>query len=336
MARTVGRLTLAGARLDFLRALLLNEYQEHAAFVADWIGLIAYHERLLEALPRVIYPPVGMGSDQPEDAWNALGEIVSGRPRSIHLHFYRDQVKDLCDRWGLRCAWAPAWVHSANLRWVNRGMSLEDFLIATKDWPSEMRDAILNKVGPSTDPPRRLHWLSSSLRKLLKGEADHPPAGLNLVPDFFMDKDHISLGEASDRFDYLRQRDEEVETEAELRIEIKYDPLWGGDWRSIKTRVIEAARPQWERNRRRALEASSTIVEDTQPALRTHIRWLFLRICPQEGVSRPLGWSAIGLYKDWGIEWLTPSGVQKAVDPLAVELGIALTPLKAGRPRAFA
>ena len=329
MARVVGRLTLAGARLDFLRALLLNEYQGHAAFIAEWIGLIAYHERLLEALPRVTHPPVGMGSDQPEEAWNALDAIVDHRPRLIHLHFYRGQVRDLCDRWGLRCAWAPAGVHSANLRWVNRGMSLEDFLIATKDWPSKMRDAILNEVEPSTDPPRRLHWLSSSLRQFLKGEA-YPPAGLDLVPDYFRDKDHMSLSEASDRFDYLRERDAGVETEAELRIEIKYDPLWGGDWRSIKTRVIEAARPRWEQNRRRALEPSSTIVEDTQPALRTHIRWLFLHICPQDDVGRPWGWPKIA-----GPEKVSPITVRNAVLALSHEVGITLPDLPAGRPAQF-
>ena len=94
MARTVGRLTLAEARLDFLRALLLNEYQGHAAFIAELIGLIAYHERLLEALPRVINPPVGMSIDQPEDAWNAADAILARRPRLIHLHFYQDKVRD--------------------------------------------------------------------------------------------------------------------------------------------------------------------------------------------------------------------------------------------------
>lgn len=329
MERTVGRLTLAEARLDFLRALLLNEYQGHAAFIAEWIGLIAYHERLLEALPRVLYPPLGMGSDQPEDAWKALGEIVDRRPRLIHMHFYRGQVRDLCDRWGLRCAWAPAWVHSANLRWVNRGMSLEDFLIATKDWPSEVRGAILNEVRHSADLSRRLPWLSSSLRQFLKGEAD-PPAGFDLVPDYFRDKDHMSLCEASDRFDYLRQRDAGVEAEAVLRIEIKYDPLWGGDWSSIKRRAIEAARRVWERNRRNTLEFSSVILEDTQPELRRHVSWLFLHICPQDDVGRPWGWKKIAV-----AEKVSLTTVRNAVLALSHEVGITLPDLRAGRPARF-
>lgn len=120
-----------------------------------------------------------------------------------------------------------------------------------------------------------------------------------------------------------------------IQVEAEYQPLSADNWAETEKTLLEEARRNRDEIRRQYAEVGY-ILQDSEPALARHVRWLYLRICPQEGVGRPLGWSAIVRYKDWDIEWLTPSGVQKAVDPLAAELGIILPPLKAGRPRAFA
>lgn len=331
-----GRTILPEARVDWLRAVLLNEYHGERGFVSDWMALLCHYERLLEALPRVTDPPVGDCGRQPEDLFGALDQIAAKRPRLVHLHRYRDEVKALCNKWGLRCAWAPAWVHWANLRWANRDMSIEDLELAFDALPPEMqkrtaaaRDAILrsatgNQGGNGTK--RRLPWLDCSLRKFVRGEAALPCLP-SLVPEYFLDHDFISQFEASGRLDYLLGRGPGVDTERKLSVEIRYDILRDQNWSAVKQRVVEAARSEWQEDRRKALRAGF-ILQDTQPQLPTHVQWLFLRICPQADIGRPLGWRAIAQR-----EHVSVAAVRDAVIPLANQLGLTLPDLPAGRPR---
>ena len=70
--------------------------------------------------------------------------------------------------------------------------------------------------------------------------------------------------------------------------------------------------------------------------LAKHVRWLYLKICPQRDTELPLSWSE--LYK--AAEAETPpvrshSTVEDAVYKLADDLGIELPQPPRGRPRKF-
>ena len=118
-----------------------------------------------------------------------------------------------------------------------------------------------------------------------------------------------------------------VDTERKLSVEIRYDILRDQNWSAVKQRVVEAARSEWQEDRRKALRAGF-ILQDTQPQLPTHVQWLFLRICPQADIGRPLGWRAIAQR-----EHVSVAAARDAVIPLANQLGLTLPDLPAGRPR---
>jgi hypothetical protein len=331
-----GRLTLPEDRRDYLRALLLNEYQGHEEFFVEWVSILCYFERLLEALPRVLHPPVGVEIDQPEQEWQALQTLLTSTRPHRFVGRYKEEITELSSRWGLRCDWSAAWIHWSSLEWANRGMSVEDLERSFAELPPEAqrraalaRDAILESVAERAGPlatRRRLPWLNSSLRKFFKREAE-APGGLSLVPWYFLDNDLISQSEASHRFDYLLERGPTAQTEAKLAIEVEVDLLRDGGWSTVKRRVVEAARRQWEEQRHKTLEAGY-ILQDTQPQLATHVRWLFLRICPQPHMGRPLGWRAIAKSECVSVET-----VRNAVIPPANELGLTSPRLPAGRLR---
>jgi len=134
MVKAVGRVTLPEERLDRLRALLLLRYQGYRGFLRDWLHILCHYERLLQALQR---QRPRLEPDGPEQAWQALEAAVADWPvltrvgarrssRHRHLRRYRGEINGLCDRWGLRCDWAPAWVHEACFEWANRAVSPEE------------------------------------------------------------------------------------------------------------------------------------------------------------------------------------------------------------------
>ena len=313
--------------MDWVRALLLNEYHGERGFITGWIDLLCHYERLLEALPRV-QGDSPTGFQQLEEAWASLNATVAERPRLVYVARYRQSLRTLCDKWGLRCRWAPAWVHSANLRWANRAISPEEIMAVWDELPPAFQEVLIQRGIPqrAAASTRRLPWLDSSLRKFFRGETDAPGAP-TLVPRYFRDGDLISQSEASDRFGYLLERGPRAETGAKLAIEIEYDLLRDRDWATMQRRVLEEARRQWEQRRYDALDAGF-IIQDTQPQLATHVRWLFLHICPQPDIGRPLGWRAIAEREHVSVE-----AVRDAVIPIANELGLTLPRLPAGRPR---
>lgn len=336
-----GQLALPEDRRDYLRAPLLDEFMNHDGFFREWLTLLCYYERLLEALPRVLHPPVGGGIGQPEEEWEALDAMLERKPPLLILRAYRDRVKALCSRWGLRCDWAAAWVHLANLEWANRGMTIEDLRLdfAALRPEQQKRTALAYRVllriatGKAGKDDRklrkrRLPWLNSFLRKSLRGQADLPSPP-DLVPPHLRYQDRISKSEAAERFDFLLSQagHSEESVQSEIAIRFAYDPLRGGNWANIRRRVVEEAQLQWAEGRR-AILRRGFILQDTQPQLPTHGRWLFLRICPQTDIGRPLGWRAIAKRED-----VTYEAIRDVVIPLATELGLTLPQLPSGRPR---
>lgn len=324
-----GRLTLPEERRDFLRALLLNEYQRDEGFRREYLVHLWYYERLLEALPRVTNPPVGLGADRhPEESWGALCDLIDRRPQLVHLAWYRRHTEALSERWGLRCSWAPPWIHNASLQWANAGMSLQDFMAVKDQLPAAMVEVVLERTAQQLEPlPRRLPWLQSSLRRCVRGETDSV-ALFDFVPDYFRDcSGIIPQAEASSRFEYLLDQAAVKAPSAEARIDgITYDPARGGDWMTVKRRWEKKARAQWEQNRRQWEEAGF-VLEDTRSQVQEHIRWLFFHTCPQEPRGRPLGWKAIADREGVSVET-----ARKPVLELAAELEITLPRLPAGRP----
>jgi len=118
----------------------------------------------------------------------------------------------------------------------------------------------------------------------------------------------------------------------DIRIDIPYDPVFD-DWDDVVKRIVEEATRQGNEIRTQYVQASFSL-KKKRPSLALHVDWLYLAICPQPDTGKPLGWSEIGRFRDWGKgPYLTPSAVQKGVEPLAAELGLELPDdLKAGRP----
>lgn len=97
-------------------------YGVNQDFGKDWLNLYRRYERLLQALLKATrrHPEVGVYG-QPALAWDALNKTIDGaRTRggrvNRNLRQYRQQLIELCNRWGLRCAWAPVWLHAHLLR----------------------------------------------------------------------------------------------------------------------------------------------------------------------------------------------------------------------------
>jgi len=114
--------------------------------------------------------------------------------------------------------------------------------------------------------------------------------GFFLAPLRHTDSDEISRCELSRRFEYLAQRalpDELLKT-PRIVVEAGYHPLWDQDWLRVERLILKEARRQRDEIRRRYSDAGA-ILQDTEPQISTHVRWLFLRICPQDDVGRPWG-----------------------------------------------
>lgn len=104
-------------------------------------------------------------------------------------------------------------------------------------------------------------------------------------------------------------------------------------WKPVEREITRQLRRVRDSMRASAIEKGLVTQEDTRLSLGNHVHWLFLRMCPRAPSGRARGWSETVRYKNWGIKNLTPSAVQKAVEPLAIELGITLPALKPGHPR---
>jgi hypothetical protein len=98
-------------------------------------------------------------------------------------------------------------------------------------------------------------------------------------------------------------------------------------WEQFSARLLKLSKPQWEQSMADWAQRSGWQWYDTRPQLSTHIRWLYLRICPQDHEG-PWGWAKIGKREHASI-----TTVRNEVLSLAKDLEIDLRPIPRGRPR---
>ena len=247
----------------------MSHYEVDIRFQRDWGRILETNRRLLLALTRSAnrHNDVGMYARE-ELAFPALESAIRVRPvafkggsvrksRNSNLRRYLSDIRDLCDRWGLRADWAPAWIHASYLEWVT----------------------LVLPYGRAT--ARRLRNVGS-LRTF--GIRDH-----------------------------------------QIRIKVSYKPWPVDDWKAVESQIVKEARYRRDAIREDYLK-SGFVLRDTEPDLKLHVRWLYLRICPQPDRGRPWGWRKIA-----SEERCSHYTVRNAVLRLASELGITLTPLPPGR-----
>ena len=102
-------------------------------------------------------------------------------------------------------------------------------------------------------------------------------------------------------------------------------------WDRVERRIVDELRRVRDSIREMAKESGVLRQQDTRPRLGDHVRWLFLRICPQKPGGRPLSWSDIA-ERD-GVP--NTETIRDPVRSLAHELGIALPRLPPGRRPRF-
>lgn len=329
-------------RQDSLRARLMWHYDLNFEFVRDLARLLYVYERLVTALSRARHRHPDVGTHEHEDlAWKALDAAIRWKGRNAHLRCYREKLKALCDRRGLRCDWAAPWVHASLLEYVTRIMPAEEVAKVFDKLPPGAQAALV-RIGfeHGWAPARQIRnrWR----RWVQAGHAGEEPPGLpSLVPTRYTSHDPVS--------DWLwdKWREERLGLRSAqsvhppvvnrwIRIEIEYEPFLPGCQEDVQNAVVKEFRRQWEESKAQYLQAGFTL-RDTEPSLGVHIHWLYLAICPQPDTGKPLGWTAIKRFRDWGKgQYLTPSAVQTAVKPLAAELGLELpADLKPGRPAKY-
>jgi len=339
MAKARGRIKLPEERQDSLRARLMWHYDLNFEFVRDLARLLYVYERLVTALSRARHRHPDVGTHEHEHlAWKALDAAIRWKGRNAHLRSYQKELKALCDRWGLRCDWAAPFVHASLLQYVTQIMSAEEIAkLFGLGLPGVQAALLESGFEPGRTPARQIRnrWR----RWVQAGDAgEEPPSLPSLVPTRYTSHDPVSQW----LWDKWREERWSLRSAQSvhppvlnrwIRIEIEYEPFLPGCQKDAENAVVKEFRRQWEESKTQYLQAGF-ILRDTETSLALHIHWLYLAICPQPDTGKPLGWSEIGRFRDWGKgPYLTPSAVQKAVEPLAVELGLEPSDdLKSGRP----
>ncbi|HXG36685.1 MAG TPA: hypothetical protein VNL15_06935 [Dehalococcoidia bacterium] len=265
-----------------------------------------------------------------EAAINSPKIMYSGGTRQSKNKFlggYRREVLQLCENWGLRCAWGPPLIHATYLKWA-------DF--ANLEWRLQILPRDLQELLRGYFRPIRglldLERLSDEEVETLARDflvpipvwwrtyLDNPPAeDADVIlrwafwqrHNFVIERDHPGLADLGD---------------LSLKVEV---PVFIADtWGTAKERLLVAARESWDAVANDLLQRGA-IVKDTESKLKEHLRWLYLRICPQPDIGRPWGWQMIANNEDKE----SVNTVQKAVTRLSKELGISLPKLPPGPAR---
>ena len=143
------------------------------------------------------------------------------------------------------------------------------------------------------------------------------------------DNDWWSTG----RLNYILERDHPdlPPWEHVITIELKVSPLTGDTLKEAQKRAAQEMKKQWLAIIDRYIQAG-LIVRDVEPRIAKHLRWLFLRLCPQPDIGRPWGWGKIAAAEGEN----SLHTVRNAVIPLAKEMGITLPTLPPGPlPRSY-
>jgi hypothetical protein len=349
--RAVGRLTQPDERQDWLRVLLLMHYEKNGQFWRDWIQFLSSVERLLEALTRSNRRSNFVSSfSHQELGWLGLQSAIDGVPvgfgspalirRSVspHLDNYRSRLMEFADGWGLRCRWAPAWIHHSFLEWIQ--------MIAPREWI----EANWDRFPPGLQVALREALTRTPTVRQIRGRLKKAlDAGMFFQGKPSLTRKYDSLVDPGTQT-LLEQRWARVgrrrlinfpgfsstwEPESTISIEAHYDPWPNDNWADVERRVVAEAREQREAIIAAYLKAGFRRHDD-EPRMPEHIRWLYLRICPREGSDRPMVWKAIAKTEDVPeSQQVTGDTVKWTVEKLAKEMGITLPAAQRGRPRRF-
>ncbi len=101
-------------------------------------------------------------------------------------------------------------------------------------------------------------------------------------------------------------------------------------WDEVSRRVVSEAHRQWFEIQAKRESRPGWERVDRRPELIPHIRWLYLRICPQSESQRPLSWHAIARRETVGVTTVT-----RVVKTLAREMSLELPEVPPGRPPRF-
>lgn len=160
MAKARGRVTLPEERQGWLRSMLMRHYEGNQAFREDWSLHLSRYKRLIKAL---VHPSVGAPRHHwaehyayADKAWQGLEAAIDWGPvetrvggerrvstrgreymgrqsRNTNLRCYRQELIDLCNKWGLRCDWAPAWIHASCVERVTGSVPAEKLAALDQD-----------------------------------------------------------------------------------------------------------------------------------------------------------------------------------------------------------
>jgi hypothetical protein len=289
--RKVGRITLPDWRQDGLRALLMLYYEDNFEFRKEWLWLLYRYERLVEALARAKHRDPHVDTCLHDDlAWEALeASIESGRvptkvggerqSRNIHLRRYREDLIALCDKWGLRCYWAPAWVHASLLEYVTRIMPAEEIAkLFGLGLPGVQAALLKSGFEPGRTPARQIR---NRWRRYVQGTQEELPDLPRLVPLRFTFNDPISDWQIDERQDHLYLRHVRSHgsptSKNTIRVEVEYQPWPVDDWQDVQKRILKEARRRRNEIRRAWVKAGWSL-RDKEPKLPRNVRWLYERI----------------------------------------------------------
>jgi hypothetical protein len=322
MAKARGRVTLPEERQDTRRSMLMWHYERNLGFWKDYLWLLYRCERLIEALVNPLdgrprHDWVGLYADE-DKAWQALDAAIDGGPvatnvsgkrrvstggrqymvpesRNTHLRRYRQELMDLCDKWGLRCQWAPPWIHASLVESVQQVVSAEELTAKFDQLPPGVQAAILNVAPRDTWSPARQLWCR--FRRWVQGEAAedelrgaptllpgrYPIEGWRPVDERFFEAHRARLNHVKSFGTWTGEPHIRIDTE--IHIDVPYDPWPVDEWKDVekriiaeaKKRIVAEARQQRDEIRAQYVQAGFRL-QDTEPRLERNVRWLYERI----------------------------------------------------------
>lgn len=309
MTKSRGRITLPEERQAVLRTMLMRHYEKNKGFLKDWIFHLYRYEPVLETLLRLKNRLPSVASHvRAESAWDALSLFIGWGPvpttmgrkvrqsRHTHLRRYRQDLIDLCDRWGLRGKWAAPWLHASFLEWEDRIMPVDQLVAVFAQLPPGLQAALIGgglRHGWAPAKSERGRFRRALQEIASESPPGHFPGGL---PDISGD-----LGISPSRREKLRDAawfhlrnvqffgwfagDPRIRIDTQILIDVPYDPWPVDNWKDVekriiaeaKTAIVPEARQQRDAVRAQYVQAGFSL-QDTEPKLERNVRWLYERI----------------------------------------------------------
>jgi len=306
--------------------MLMWHYERNLGFWTAWLWLLYRYERLIEALVNPLdgrrrHEWVGLYADE-DKAWQALNAAIESDPtrtnvegerpvstrdrehreregRNAHLRRYRQQLVDLCHKWGLRCEWAPPWMHASYLEWVQRIASAEYIRQVWPDLSPGLQRALLEMAPPEgwrSAKEIRCRWrrwvqqdgepeqdFSPGWPTLLPGRYPLKPMEWREVDERFYEAHRVRLRRVRSFGEWTGEPHIRIDTQ--IHTDVPYDPWPVDEWKEIEKRIVAdatklivaEARQQRDEIRAQYVQAGFTL-QDTEPKLQRNVRWLYERI----------------------------------------------------------